>query len=231
MPTIAWRSVSRSSPSAAANASCSLSSAASWSPSSQADQAARGRRGRAPAGRGRARPVGQEVAGERREHLLGLVVVAAGDQQPAERGRGVGVARVELERAAQRLLVVGGLGDQAVGLGRDQRVEERLDLRRRDRAGELVDDLAVLERLDRRDALDAGRPGQLLVGVHVDLGQLDLAVARLGGLLERRRQLPAGAAPRGPEVHDDRDLLGALDDVLRELELVDVLDRWPCDQV
>ena len=72
----------------------------------------------------------------------------------------------------------------------------------RDRAGELVDHAAVLERLDGRDALDAERLADLRVGVGVDLRQVDLALARVRGLLERRRELPARAAPRGPEVHD-----------------------------
>ena len=62
------------------------------------------------------------------------------------------MARVELERLAQRGLVAGG-GERVGGRG-DQLVEEALDLRRRDRAGELGHDLAVAERLHRGDPAD-----------------------------------------------------------------------------
>ena len=43
--------------------------------------------------------------------------------------------------------------------------------------------------------------------------------------LEHRRELPARPAPRGPEVDDDRQLLGALDDVLLERGLGGVEDH------
>jgi hypothetical protein len=165
-----------------------------------------------------------EVLRERLERLLGLVVGLAGDHQPGERDGGCGVARVERQRLAQSVLVAARLLDQPVGLRGHERVEERLDLLGRDRAGELVDDLAVLERLDRGDALDAERGGELLIGIDVDLGQLNLPVARLRRLLERRRELPAGTAPGGPEVHDDGHFLRALDDVPRESCFVYVLD-------
>ena len=97
-----------------------------------------------------------------------------------------------------------------------ERVEEALDLRGRLRADELGDDLAVAERLHRRDALDPERGRDARVGVGVDLGQRDLAVARGHGLLEHRRERAARAAPRGPEVDDDGQLARALDDVALE---------------
>ena len=43
------------------------------------------------------------------------------------------------------------------------------------------------------------------VGVDVDLGQLDLALARGDGALDHRPELAARAAPLGPEVDDDGD--------------------------
>ena len=98
--------------------------------------------------------VGGERAGDVAEQLERLLVVAALVQEPGERDGGVGAAGLELERRAQRLLVAGL--DEAVGLGGQQPVEELLDLRRRLGADELGDELAVLERLDGRDALDAG---------------------------------------------------------------------------
>ena len=67
--------------------------------------------------------------------------------------------------------------DERVGLGRQQLVEEARDLRRRLRADELGRDLAVAERLDGRDALDPERGGEPRVGVRVDLGEGDLALA------------------------------------------------------
>ena len=81
------------------------------------------------------------------------------------------------------------------------------------------------------NALTAGIPctpklvGERLVGVDVDLGQIDLAVA-LGRLrLQRRAELAARAAPFGPEVDDDRNLVGAVDHMLLEGRLVDVSDH------
>ena len=108
------------------------------------------------------------------------------------------------ERRAQRLLVAGC--GQLVGLGRDEAVEERLDPGRRDRAGELGDDLPVAEGLDGGNALDAEAVREPLVAVDVDLGQLDLAAAACHGRLQRRPQGAAGAAPFGPEVDDHRQL-------------------------
>ena len=109
-------------------------------------------------------------------------------------------AGLELERAAQRRLVAGG--DQRVGLVGTRRRRSarpgRAAGRRRTRRPP-----AVPERLDRRDALDAERRAISLVGVGVELGQHDLALARLRGALEDRAEHPARPAPLGPEVDDD----------------------------
>jgi hypothetical protein len=136
---------------------------------------------------------------ERRQQLLRRGVVPTPDQQPTELARGADVARVELERPPERSLVV-GLG-QPVGLGRHQTVEERLHLRRRQRAGELLDDASIAERLHRGNSLDPEPSGQRLVAVHVHLRQLDFPLARGRGRLERGGQRPAGGAPCRPEVH------------------------------
>ena len=90
------------------------------------------------------------------------------------------------------------------------------------RAEELGDDRAVLEGLDGRDRLDLELPRDPLVGVGVDLGEDDLALALGGGLLEDRAQRAARAAPLRPEVDDDGDRLGLLDDLLLEVLLGDV---------
>ena len=92
-------------------------------------------------------------------------------------------------------------------------------------ADELADELAVLERLDRGDALDPERGGDLLVGVGVELGEVEVRLALADLLLEHRRELPAGPAPLGPEVDDDRHLVGARDHVLLEGGLGDVADH------
>ena len=95
-------------------------------------------------------------------------------------------------------------------------VQEALDLHGRERADELVDDLAVLERLDGRDRLDPEGLGQARVGVGVDLDEIDLAGALVDGLLDHGPERAARAAPLGPEVDDHGLLEGALDDVALE---------------
>ena len=65
----------------------------------------------------------------------GAVGIVPGDQQPGELDRRLALSRVELERPPQRGLVVGA--GEHVGLGGRERVEEGLDLGRRDRPGEL----------------------------------------------------------------------------------------------
>ena len=78
-------------------------------------------------------------------------------------------------------------------------------------AEEAVDGLAVLQRDDERDALDAERLGDAGVLVDVDLHQHDLAVGLVDDLLDDRPEGAARTAPRRPEVDDDRHLLRALD--------------------
>src|SRR5262249_55802912 len=79
------------------------------------------------------------------------------------------------------------------------------------RTDDVADDGAVAERLDRRDAGDGVALGRDRVVVGVDLHQ-DGGVAEPGDLaLEHRPEDTARPAPRRPEVHDDRDLLRALE--------------------
>src|SRR5918997_1483246 len=162
----------------------------------------------------RGQPLGGERAGHAGQHRQRLVALAAAGQHARERDGRVGTAGLELQRAAEVLLGPGL--DQRVGLGRQQRVEEALDVGGRLRAHELRHDPAVLERLDGRDALDAEGSGHARVGVRVDLGQRDLALAGGDRLLEHGGQHPAGAAPGGPEVDDDGQLARSRDDVALE---------------
>ena len=85
---------------------------------------------------------------------------------------------------------------------------------------ELGDDLAVAERLDRRDAADPVLARDLLVRVDVDLRERDALLGRL--LLEHRPEHLARPAPVGPEVDDDGLTLRALDHFLLEGLIGDV---------
>ena len=98
----------------------------------------------------------------------------------------------------------------------DHPVEELADRGCRLRADEACHRLAVREDGDGRDALDAVAGGDLLLGVDVDLRELDLLRALRDLGLDRRAEGAARPAPGGPEVDDDGMLLGALDHVLLE---------------
>jgi hypothetical protein len=114
-----------------------------------------------------------------------------------------------LARNALQCLPEGSLitrGHKLFGLGRNERIAERFHLGWWNRADELSDFTSVLEGFDRWNPLDLEGSGDPLVLVGVDLDELNLAFPGLGGALERRRQLPAWSAPRGPEVDDDGEL-------------------------
>ena len=133
---------------------------------------------------------------------------SASSRSPRRRGCGraatAASARPGSSSSARRRSASPPARDQRVGLGGHEPVEEALDLRGRQRADELVDDLAVLERLDRRDALDAERLREARVGVRVDLDELDLARARLSTAFSSTgAERAARAAPLRPEVDDD----------------------------
>ena len=97
--------------------------------------------------------------------------------------------------------------DELVGLGRHERVEEALDRGRRLRADELVDDLAVPERLDGRDALDP----EALRDARGWRRCRPWRARPCPRARPRPSRAPAssarhGAAPLGPEVDDHRQL-------------------------
>ena len=91
-------------------------------------------------------------------------------------------------------------------------------------ADELGHDLAVDERLDGRDALDAELLGDVGVGVGVDLRQHDLALARAAAFSSAGPELAARGAPLGPEVDDHGYARRALDDLGLEVRFVYVDD-------
>ena len=77
-------------------------------------------------------------------------------------------------------------------------------------ADDLVDRLAVLEKDEGGDAADAVLHGNVGVVVHVDFGDVELAVVFEGEVVDGGGDHFAGAAPFGPEVHEDGEV-GAFD--------------------
>jgi len=166
------------------------------------------------------------------EHGERLIRLAPVDQHRGETRSRVGVVGLAIEHLAQDVL--GGhvvvletrrprLIDHEIELGRNEALDPRTDLRLGTYARERVGELAVLEGHDHRDALHPVLHGQLLVGVDVDLHQIEGAV-RLGGEpLEDRSDDPAGLTPLRPEVHNDRYFTAALEDFPGEVRGVDVL--------
>ena len=63
------------------------------------------------------------------------------------------------------------------------------------------------------------------VPVDVDLDELDAAAGGADHLLERGRELLAGAAPGGPEIDQDGDVAGGFDDILHEGLLIALDDH------
>jgi hypothetical protein len=84
-------------------------------------------------------------------------------------------------------------------------------------AGEVGDGLAAVDRIDGRNRLNPELRREELVGIDVDLRQLDALVGIVSrDLVEDRRELLARAAPLGPEVEDDERRHRRLDDVALE---------------
>ena len=104
-------------------------------------------------------------------------------------------------------------------------LDEGLHLALGQRADEAVDRLAVDEGDDRRDRLDAELAGDRGMVVDVHLDEAHLALRGRHRLLEDRRQLLAGAAPRRPEIDQDRDAARGLDHVGAEVLGRRVLDE------
>ena len=84
------------------------------------------------------------------------------------------------------------------------RLEPRAQTWPRDRADEPVDLVAIAQQQQQRDALGAEARGDLGSGVDVELDDLDVTGVVARHLLDEWREHAARAAPRGPEVHQDR---------------------------
>jgi hypothetical protein len=83
-------------------------------------------------------------------------------------------------------------------------IEHLLDVRFSDRPDLLLHHLPTLENQQRGDAANLVTACRLDVRVHVDLADLDSAGILGRDLIDRRTHLPAGAAPLGPEVNQNR---------------------------
>ena len=159
------------------------------------------------------------LLGDAVERLARLGEVALGDHRPGEAGlrldigglalqdlridaRGAGVvARLQgLLRHRHRFLDRRG----AAALAAADPLDELLDLALRLRADKAVDRPAVLEGVNRRDRLDAHLLRDLRVFVDVELDHAHRAVGGAYRLFEDRAELLARAAPRRPEIDDDR---------------------------
>ncbi len=114
-------------------------------------------------------------AGEEGERLLGLT---AGHQQLGETDDGVLVGGLQLQRRAVRTFGALGQqrGDGSLGLGRQQVGDELLDHVLGVGPDEAIDDLTVLQRVDRRNRLHLERLRDTRVLVDVDLDEDHFAV-------------------------------------------------------
>src|SRR5690606_8555819 len=106
-----------------------------------------------------------------------------------------------------------------------ERGEEAVDGGRRLHADELAHHRPVAEGLHRRDPLDAVAPRQPRRGVDVELADADLTGVLGRCSLQQRRELVAGPAPVGPEVHDHGLPAAGFEDLLLEGGLGHVLDQ------
>ena len=85
------------------------------------------------------------------------------------------------------------------------------ELRFRQRSDDAVDDLAVAQDDQRRDAARIESTSQTLVLVDVDLDHLEATGVLMGELVEDRRHEAARPAPGCPEIDHDRRLRSGLD--------------------
>ena len=103
-----------------------------------------------------------------------------------------------------------------LGGRREKIVDKGANLGLRNRAEEMRDGLAVLERHHVRDRTYSVRGGDLLVLVGVQLRELEPPAVLRGELFENRFQHTAGTAPGSPEIDDYRCGFRGLDDLALE---------------
>ena len=151
----------------------------------------------------RGESIRREASVDAIKNLLGLLGLSAAEQDPSQWDCGVGAFRIDLQGATERLLIV--LLNEQVRLRGDQRVEEALHGGGGLSADELRNHPALAKGFDRGDSLNPVGARNRRVGVDIDFYQLQQSGA-LGSLaLKDGSKLPAGAAPSGPEVDNNRE--------------------------
>ncbi len=175
------------------------------------------------------------VRGEATEHDHRLVGLAAFDQHGGKARSGFGVIGLLIENLAEDVLRGDGIVRQQrsasliqheVQLGGEDPLDPLANRRFGECTRERVGDLAVTERDDHRYPLHAKLGGKLLIGVDVDLDELERTDGFRRDLLEDRPEDLTRLAPSSPEVHDYRNLTAALQHVLGEIGGVDVLHEF-----
>ncbi len=172
-------------------------------------------------------------AGEPAEQDERLLGVSPGDEQGGQPGAGFAVVGDILEDPTEQRFGdgfvalehgVAGLVHQAVDLGGEDLLHPLAHGRLGEGPRELGCRPSVAEGEHGGDALHPELGGEGLVVVHVHPDQFEGPLVVGGHLLENRAEHPAGVAPGRPEVHHHGDLVAALQHVLPEGLLIDVLD-------
>ena len=129
---------------------------------------------------------------------------------------------IVFEGLSQRCLVAGGHQAVDLRLGGSEPFDELGHSLLGEGADEAIDDLAVLQGVDRGNRLDLEGGRDLGVLVNVDLDEIDPPVGGADHLLDDRPQRAARSAPRRPQVHDDRNLRRPVEDGFLEGGVGDV---------
>ena len=165
------------------------------------------------------------------EHDQCLVGLATVHEHGGETRPGFGVIGASVKHLAKQVL---GGGVVAFDPCRARLIHHTVELVWHDRANPVGDRrlgkgagesghlLAVAKGDHGRDALDRVLLGELLVGVDVDLDQLERSAAFLGDVLKRGAEDLARLAPLRPEVDDDGDLPAALQHILGKRSRINV---------
>lgn len=121
-------------------------------------------------------------------------------------------------------------GTKSLGL-RDVALDDFFDLLFGDGADDLVGYLAALENQQGGDAADIEFSGGVLVVVHVELDDLELAGVFAGDFLDGGREHVTRAAPVGPEIDHDGLVLARVDDFRLKIRVADCLKSAFCHLV
>src|SRR3972149_7247144 len=159
------------------------------------------------------------------DQLFGFATAALGQQRLAQpQCRRVAAGRIGQRRAERGF----GLGPVAGGQQAYSRLQCAVGFRWRDlpdkfahlrfrlRSDELGDDLLVPKGFDDGNASEAVLGGEVRIVIYVHFGEPERSAPLCGPFLQDRTEHPAWAAPRRPEIHDDRNGARAREDVLAE---------------